>query len=156
MLWKKTIEQKDLLCPCEGKWLVEVTVPVIQAIPPPCFKDKEWFYCCNARRIAGTPKWQVTTECWYIFWKEKYEIFRREWEQGDDGWLGYFLWHVSPLSRYHCELPIAKSDTEGGFLHAHLFTLCSTSFGIWIWIRMCLRIWVLSFNFSSPGSSKKW
>lgn len=91
--------------PSQSKMVSWGNLPVIQAIPPPCLKDKEWLYCCIARRIAGTPKWQLTIErC--IFGKEKYEIFRREWEWGDDGWIRYFCWHANPLLDYLCELPI--------------------------------------------------
>lgn len=94
MLWKKTIE-KDLLCPPKGEWSVEVTVPVIQAVPPPCFKEKEQFYCCSAKGIMGSLECQVAVECWHPLKGKLWDV-REGMQVEDDGEVGYFFWHVSP------------------------------------------------------------
>lgn len=65
MLWKKTIE-KDLLCLLKVEWLVEVTVPVIRAVPPPRCREKEQFCCWSAGRITGILECQAAIERWYL------------------------------------------------------------------------------------------
>lgn len=95
MLWKKTIE-KDLLCPQKVEWLVEVTIPVIQAVPPPCLKEKEQFYCWDSWRITGALECLVAIECWDLL-KGNSKILRKEGQWAGDGWTAYFFWHGSPL-----------------------------------------------------------
>lgn len=139
MLWKKIIE-KDLLCPCKVKWFLEVSVPVIQAIPPPLFKDKEVFYCYNAKRITGTPEQQVAIECWYLLERKIWDVQEG---RGVGRWWMDWVFPLSgePFLELESWAPCwVESDTGGGFLHEHFLTLCSTSFGIWSWIQMCLRV----------------
>lgn len=154
MLWKKTIE-KDLLCPQNAEWLVEVTIPVIQAIPPPCLKEKEQFCCCN-NRITGALESQVATECWDLLKGKVWDV-REGMAVGRWCVDRVFLLAWEPslgLSWAPCWL---KSDIDVGFLHGPLFTLCSTSFGIWSWIRISLWISLSIFllTFSSFKSSEK-
>lgn len=133
--------------PSQSKMVGWGNLPVIQAIPPSCLKGKEWLYCCIARRIAGTTKWQLLSVVSLGKKNMRFSGGNGSGEMMDRSGISVGLSSWAP--RW------VKSDWLIVFFMNFCLLIVHTSFGIWSWFRMCLRIWVFSLNFSFFSSSKR-
>ena len=81
----------------------------------------------------------------------------REWEWGDDGWIGYFFWHVSPPLDYHGELPVGQRMTLMVVFFMTVYSLFHFTGDLELGQDVFKNLSeCLSLNFSSFESSGGW